>query len=63
MNNLEEKIVSVMSKYPEVKLMYLFGSRATGDVGPLSDYDVAVYMDEIDGKKRFDTKLKLMYVR
>lgn len=31
--------------FPEIQLAYLFGSRVTGDVGALSDYDVAVVLD------------------
>ncbi len=30
---------------PDIQLAYLFGSRVTGDVGALSDYDVAVLLD------------------
>ena len=55
-----EKIISVFESFPEVKLVYFFGSKANGNGGPLSDYDFAVYLDEKDRKKRFDTKLNLM---
>lgn len=55
-----KKIIPVFEKYPKVKLVYLFGSQATGKTGPLSDYDFAVYLDEKDSKKRFDLKLELM---
>ena len=47
-------------KYPSIKLVYLFGSRARGDEGPLSDYDFAIYLDEQDEKTRFDVKLSFM---
>jgi predicted nucleotidyltransferase len=30
---------------PHVCLAYLFGSRASGDIGPLSDYDFGVLLD------------------
>lgn len=45
---------------PQVKLVYFFGSRVTGKIGPLSDYDFAVYLDEKDFKKRFDIRLDLL---
>jgi len=41
-----EQIKEIFAARKEVKLAYLFGSRAAGRVGPLSDYDFAVYFDE-----------------
>ena len=55
-----KNLIPVFKKYPEVKLVYLFGSRATGKIGPLSDYDFAVYLDEKDAKKRFELRLGLL---
>lgn len=55
-----ENLIPVFENYPEVKLVYLFGSRATEKIGPLSDYDFAVYLDEKNEKKRFDLRLELM---
>lgn len=55
-----EKLLSIFKLYPQVKLVYFFGSRAKGNDGPLSDYDFAVYLDEKDKKKRFDMRLSLM---
>jgi predicted nucleotidyltransferase len=57
---IKEKLNKVFHIYPQIKLVYLFGSQANGEVGPLSDYDFAVYFDEKDPKKMFDTKLELM---
>ncbi|MDO8436394.1 MAG: nucleotidyltransferase domain-containing protein [bacterium] len=58
------KAINNLSKlfklYPKIKLVYLFGSRANGKIGPLSDYDFAVYLDEKDPKKRFDLRLELL---
>jgi len=54
-----EKIREIAEKY-QLKLVYLFGSRATGKAGPQSDYDFAVYLDEEDFKKRFNVRLKLI---
>jgi len=47
-------------KYPEVKLVYFFGSQAKNEAGPLSDYDFAFYLEEKDKKKLFDLKLDLI---
>jgi predicted nucleotidyltransferase len=57
--NQKEKICKIAEKH-QLKLVYLFGSQATGKTGPLSDYDFAVYLDEKEPKKRFDTRLKLI---
>lgn len=46
-------------KIPAIKLVYLFGSQATGKTGPLSDYDFAFYLNEKNPKKRFEIRLKL----
>jgi len=55
-----KNVIPAFKKYPKVKLAYLFGSQATGNVSPLSDYDFAVYLDEKDYLKRFELRLKLM---
>ena len=57
---IKEKLNKVFHIYPQIKLVYLFGSQAKGESGPLSDYDFAIYFDEKDRKKMFDTKLELM---
>lgn len=60
-NNLNIKVLeSIFKQYPQVKLVYFFGSRASGKAGPLSDYDFAVFLDEKDFKKRFDIRLDLL---
>jgi predicted nucleotidyltransferase len=46
-------------KIPAIKLVYLFGSQATGKAGPLSDHDFAFYLEEKNPKKRFELRLKL----
>jgi len=44
-----------------VVLGYLFGSHAAGLEGPLSDVDVAVFLDgRLSKAKRFELRLKLM---
>ncbi len=36
----------LLAKFPEVKLVYLFGSHVEGPVGPLSDYDFGVLVED-----------------
>ena len=55
-----EKIKKIFQSYTQIKLVYLFGSHAKGDVGSLSDYDFAIYFDEKDPKKLFNIKLELL---
>jgi predicted nucleotidyltransferase len=60
MNENLKNIQDIFSKYSEIKLVYLFGSQARGDVGPISDYDFAIYFDTKDKKKIFDIKIELI---
>jgi len=61
MNEKEtRKLFDIFGKYPEIKLVYLFGSRVVGKVGPISDYDFAIYLDTRDKKKIFDIKIELL---
>lgn len=55
-----QKLNKIFTSHPAIKLVYLFGSWATGTVGPLSDYDFAFYLEEKDSQTRFDIRLKLM---
>lgn len=50
----------IFKKYPEIKVVYLFGSKARDTHGPLSDYDFAIYFDGKDTRKMFDIKLELL---
>jgi len=61
MNDEEKKgIIDIFSKYAEVKLAYLFGSRARNENGPMSDYDFAIYLDNRDQKNIFNIKARLL---
>lgn len=53
-------LVNIFKLYPQVKLVYFFGSRARSVNSSLSDYDFGVYLEEKDKKKRFDIRLGLM---
>jgi predicted nucleotidyltransferase len=39
------RIRQAVEAFPDIQLAYLFGSRVSGDVGALSDYDVAILLD------------------
>ncbi|MBI5193690.1 MAG: nucleotidyltransferase domain-containing protein [Nitrospirae bacterium] len=51
---------AIFKNYPEVKLVYVFGSRAAGKEGPLSDYDFAVYIADDNRIRNFNIKFSLM---
>ena len=56
--NLLDNVERYLGNNTAVKFAYLFGSYARGDSGPLSDVDLAVYLDN-----RFDffaCRLRLM---
>ncbi len=55
-----EKIKEVFSQYSQVKLAYFFGSRARGNISPLSDYDFAMYLDEKDSIKMYDIQYAIL---
>lgn len=54
-----KSLEDLFRKEPLVKLVYLFGSRARGDAGPLSDHDFAVYADTQDSQTSFMLKINL----
>ena len=45
---IAERIRRVIALYPNIILAYLFGSQLQGNVGPLSDIDVALLLDKPD---------------
>lgn len=61
MDNKEiDNLKSIFAKYPEVQLVYFFGSRARNDAGPLGDYDLAVFLNPAkDRKQMIDTRMTL----
>lgn len=44
--DIKKKAVGYFSLKPEVKVSYIFGSRAKGSEGSLSDIDIAILIDE-----------------
>ena len=52
------KIIEFAKSRP-IEVVYLFGSQATNEVKPLSDYDFAVlFSDTLTSSERFDLKLE-----
>jgi predicted nucleotidyltransferase len=52
-----------LQNYPQVLFAYLFGSQATGKVTPISDVDIAVYIDEhLNSSEQFKLQLHLVGV-
>ncbi|MEK6673391.1 MAG: nucleotidyltransferase domain-containing protein [Nitrospirota bacterium] len=54
-----EALKNIFRSFPDVKLAYIFGSRANGEEGPLSDYDFAVYFDLKDKIRMSDIRFQL----
>jgi predicted nucleotidyltransferase len=55
-----DSLKTVFQRYPGIKLVYFFGSRAKRSCGPLSDYDFAVYFGEIKANRMFSIKVDLI---
>jgi len=47
-----KKLVKELSKIKSIKAIYLFGSHATGNAGPLSDIDICVIAPNITEKEK-----------
>lgn len=58
--SVKELLLPVFERYrAKVVFAYLFGSVAMGEASPLSDVDIAVYLDEENREFFFDLKLTL----
>ena len=60
MTDYLEKAQKIFSAYPQIKLVYLFGSTARGDRGPMSDYDFAIFLGNKDSKEVTSIRFELM---
>jgi predicted nucleotidyltransferase len=59
---VRENLVKFLRGQKDVKVAYLFGSAAKGELGPLSDIDIAVYLDEkLSKAERNKKELFLIY--
>jgi predicted nucleotidyltransferase len=47
-SDIVETIQRVIARHPSVILAYLFGSQVRGEIGPLSDIDIALLLDDAD---------------
>jgi predicted nucleotidyltransferase len=56
---LIEKIPLVLDKYPDIGLVYLFGSQVSGDLGPMSDYDPAIF--DLTHDAGYETQLQFQH--
>jgi len=54
-----KKLKKVFKKYPQIKLVYLFGSRAKREEGPISDYDFAIWVESKSKRKIFEIQSKI----
>ena len=58
--NIKQLLLPVFERYrANVVFAYLFGSGARGEVSPLSDIDIAIYLAEENRSSFFDIKLSL----
>ncbi|MDO8592861.1 MAG: nucleotidyltransferase domain-containing protein [bacterium] len=60
LTKIQEKQIRQLAKKINLKYLYLFGSRARGQIKPASDFDFAVKFDSEIIKNTFRAKLKLM---
>lgn len=56
---IQSTLAAVFERTENVAAVYLFGSRANGKAGPLSDVDLAVLMTANDPDRGGDLKLQL----
>jgi predicted nucleotidyltransferase len=54
MDTPEILLATRLSRFPEVKRVILFGSRARGDGAPRADIDLAVECPDADTRRWFD---------
>lgn len=55
-----KKLNGIFKKYREIKLVYLFGSRARGEESILSDFDFAIFLNTKDKTRMYKIKIDLM---
>jgi uncharacterized protein len=44
-HGLQDELAGIVAGLPVIRLIYLFGSRVGGEIGPLSDHDFAILLD------------------
>jgi len=58
-DEIKKTLSPVFERVGNARFAYLFGSVAKGEVTPLSDIDVAVYLSDVDPGDVFEVKLFL----
>lgn len=58
---LEKALGVKAAELPEVQLAYLFGSQVDGQIGPMSDYDIAILLDHDADRPRARERLAYEY--
>lgn len=56
---LKKGLTPIFEAASRVAFVYLYGSHVNGKVGPMSDYDFAIFLDEPDAVKRHDILFRL----
>ena len=55
---LGNSVRDIVAMAPEVVLVYLFGSRVDGEIGPLSDHDFGVLVEH--GRSGYELRMELV---
>lgn len=63
MDRLQAALPSLAEQFPEMELVYLFGSQVDGNTGPASDYDFALLLDRTAAVPRVRSRLHSELVR
>ena len=56
---IKESVRRVIARHHDIILAYLFGSHVHGYIGPMSDIDIAVLLDNADEKDAIHSDLRL----
>jgi predicted nucleotidyltransferase len=56
---LTAQLPAILADFPSISLVYLFGSQVSGQTGPMSDIDLAIY-DE-SGEDPFARQMEFQY--
>jgi len=45
---ISQILPGILANFPGISLVYLFGSQASGETGPMSDYDLAIFTEPLE---------------
>lgn len=57
-STIVESILGVIARHPSIALAYLFGSHVQGYIGPMSDIDIAVLLNNGDEKNAIESDVR-----